>query len=102
MRWRNEIRAGTRVGPRMLIAGPYLESADNVARQRGTPVSEMAEPVERTRVPVGSPERAKFVVDSVARLGVDFIKFRTIQNRETYFAIAEAAKRAGLPLAGHP
>lgn len=100
-RWRDKIRAGARVGPRILMAGPYLESADNVARQRGTPMSEMAEPVERTRVPVGSPERARFVVDSVAGLGVDLIKIRTIQNRETYFAIAKAAKQAGLPLAGH-
>jgi len=39
-------------------------------------------------------------VDSLARLGVDFVKFRNLP-RATFFAIAREAKRRGLPLAGH-
>jgi imidazolonepropionase-like amidohydrolase len=99
-RWRSEIRAKRRVGPSMLIAGPYLESARNVARMRKTPASEMAEPVERTRVPVGSPAEAERVVASLAGR-VDHIKIRTIQNRETYLAIGRAARKHHLPLVGH-
>src|SRR4051794_3906900 len=34
LRWRREIRDGSRVGPRMFIAGPYLESLRNIQRMR--------------------------------------------------------------------
>ena len=97
-RWRSEIAAGTRVGPRIRTAGPILESASRVRRmkERGT-----VEPVDRFRAPVGDTNDAKRVVDSVARLGVDFIKVRTATSRETYDAIASAARRAGLTLAAH-
>lgn len=101
LRWRNEIRSGERVGPRMVIAGPYLESRNNVERMRGTPPSEMVEPVERTRIPVGTPERARAVVDSLAGLELDFLKIRTVQDRATYLAIGEAAGAHGLSLQGH-
>ncbi len=101
LRWRREIRAGTRVGPRLLIAGPYLESARNVDRMRNTPPEEMVEPVERTRIPVGSPERAQFVVDSLAELELDFLKIRTVQDEATYLALNAAAESHDLKLVGH-
>jgi imidazolonepropionase-like amidohydrolase len=101
--WREEIRSGTRVGPRLLLAGPYLESIRNVERMRNTPPHEMIEPVERTRVPVGSPERAQHVVDSLSHVaGIDgYIKVRTIEDLETYNAINAAAERHGLDVVGH-
>jgi len=102
LRWRREIAAGSRIGPRLLLAGPYLESARNVERMRRTPVSEMAEPVERTRIPVGSPDDAGRVVTAIAQAGLDHVKIRTVQDRATYLAIAEAARKARLPLVGHP
>jgi imidazolonepropionase-like amidohydrolase len=97
-RWRSEVAAGARVGPRIRTAGPILESAARVRRMkaRGT-----VEPVERFRAPVGDTLDARRVVDSVARLGVDFIKVRTATSRETYDAIASATRRAGLSLAAH-
>ena len=100
LRWRAEIQAGTRVGPRLLIAGPYLESANNVARMTRQSASEMAEPVERTRIPVGSPADAARIVAGLAGR-VDHIKIRTVQNRETYLALGEAARKHNLPLIGH-
>jgi imidazolonepropionase-like amidohydrolase len=100
-RWRREVEAGERVGPRILMAGPYLEAAARVARQREDPVEERAEPVERTRWPIASPEDAARVVPRVAALGVDFLKIRTTASRETYLAIGEAARRAGKKLTGH-
>lgn len=99
--WRRDVRAGKRIGPRILMAGPYLESGDNVDRMRGTPPAEMIEPVERTCIPVRTPEDAYRLVDSIARTEVDFLKIRTVQSLATYKAIADAAQRAGLPLAGH-
>jgi len=59
------------------------------------------EPVDRFRAPVADTIDAERVVDSVARLGVDFIKVRTAASPATYHAIAAAARRRGLTLTGH-
>ena len=97
-RWRSEIAADSRAGPRIRTAGPILESAERVRRMtsRGT-----VEPVSRFRAPVADTIDARRVVDSVARLGADLIKVRTTASLDTYQAIAAAARRAGLPLAAH-
>jgi imidazolonepropionase-like amidohydrolase len=99
--WRRDIDAGRRVGPRLLIAGPYLESASNAARQHAAPASEMVEPTERTRIGVATPADAERIVAEIAARGVDHLKIRTTTDRDTYLAIGVAAKRHGLPLAGH-
>jgi len=96
--WRSEITAGTRVGPRIRTAGPMLENAERVRRMKA---SGTVEPVDRFRAPVADTIDARRVVDSVARLGVDFIKVRTAVSRETYQAIASATRSAGLTLTGH-
>ncbi|HUP19554.1 MAG TPA: amidohydrolase family protein [Gemmatimonadota bacterium] len=97
-RWRSEIRAGDRPGPRIVMAGPYLESPANVLRVL---MSVTVEPEERTRIPVADPADARRVVDSIARAGVDFVKVRTWPDLETFRAIADAAAANGLPLAAH-
>jgi imidazolonepropionase-like amidohydrolase len=101
LRWRSEITAGHRVGPRLRIAGPYLESARNADRQHDTPIAEMVEPVERTRIGVANPADADRVVAAVVARGVDHLKIRTTQDRDTYLAIGAAARRHGLRLTGH-
>ena len=101
LRWREETRGGSRIGPRMLIAGPYLESPSNVQRQRNTPIAEMAEPVERTRIPIGSRRDAERVIDSIKARGVDHVKIRTVASPDVYRAINDVAKSRGLPLVGH-
>lgn len=101
LRWRNEIRSGIRVGPRIRIAGPYLESQSNVDRMRRDPPGSRIEPFERARIGVGSPEQARHVVDSLARLDLDFLKVRTIEDRPTYAALNAAADSHGLRLTGH-
>lgn len=97
-RWKSQIRAGERSGPRILMAGPYLESPSNVLRVL---LAGTVEPEERTRIPVDGPAHAARVVDSIARAGVDFVKVRTWRDLETFRAIAEAAAARGLPLAAH-
>jgi imidazolonepropionase-like amidohydrolase len=101
LRWRKEITAGQRLGPRLVIAGPYLESAKNAARQHGAPPHEMIEPVERTRIGVGTPADAERIIAHIAARGVDHLKIRTVEDRATYLAIGAAARRHGLPLTGH-
>lgn len=95
---RDSVRAGQRVGPRIKTPGPILEDAANVARMLagGT-----VEPVARFRVPVATVADAERAVDSIARLGVDFVKIRTVASREVYLAIGQAVRRHGLTLVGH-
>jgi imidazolonepropionase-like amidohydrolase len=101
LRWRREVRAGGRVGPRMLIAGPYLESLRNIERMRGDPPESRVEPFERARIPIGTPADARRVIDSLSRLELDHFKVRTVQDRVTYLALAAAARAHGKRLTGH-
>ncbi len=98
LKWRTEIAAGQKLGPRIKTPGPILESPRHV---EGMLKDRTIEPVERTRIGVANAEAAGPTVDFVARLGADFVKIRTVQSLESYRAIAAAAKRAGLPLVGH-
>jgi imidazolonepropionase-like amidohydrolase len=101
LRWRREVRAGARVGPRMLIAGPYLESLRNIERMRRDPPESRVEPFERARIPVGTPADARRIIDSLAGLELDHFKIRTVQDRATYLALASAAHARGKRLTGH-
>lgn len=101
LRWRREIRQSERLGPRLLIAGPYLESARNIERMRADPPEARVEPFERTRIGIGSPEDAHRIVDSLAALELDFLKIRTVHDLATYRAINDAAERNDLKLVGH-
>jgi imidazolonepropionase-like amidohydrolase len=100
-RWRREIREGARVGPRMIIAGPYLESLRNIQRMRRDPPESRVEPFERARIPIGSPADARRVIDSLASLEIDHFKVRTVQDSATYLALARAAHAHGKRLVGH-
>jgi imidazolonepropionase-like amidohydrolase len=83
--WRREIAAGTRIGPRMIASGPYLEGGD-------VPIPHLL---------VRDPADAEAAVDSLIALGVDFIKVHSQLTRESWFAIARAARSRGFPFAGH-
>ena len=50
---------------------------------------------------IRTPEEAQRAVASLAALHVDFIKVHGHLSRNVYFAIASAAKKTGLPFAGH-
>ena len=101
---RQKIAAGELVGPRIKTAGPNLESEEWLRRATEYISSlKMGEfPIWEVgpRVGVSGPEDAPEVVDSLVRMGVDFIKPRNISG-ETYRAVAAEAERRGLPLAGH-
>ncbi len=97
-RWRDEIRKGKRIGPRIKMAGPILESAANVARMKreGT-----VEPVDRIRLPVANPEEAREAVQRIAKLGADHIKMRTTPDPQTFHAAVQEAKKLRLPFTAH-
>jgi imidazolonepropionase-like amidohydrolase len=68
---------------------------------RRDPPESRVEPFERARIPVGSPADARRVIDSLAALEIDHFKIRTVQDRETYVALARAAHARGKRLVGH-
>jgi imidazolonepropionase-like amidohydrolase len=50
---------------------------------------------------ISTPEQARETVRSCKRQGADFIKVYHHLSREVYLAIADEAKRQGMPFAGH-
>jgi imidazolonepropionase-like amidohydrolase len=84
-KWRREIADGRLVGPRIVASGPYLEGGD----------------VPIPHILTRTPEEGAAGVDSLVKLGVDFIKVHGQLTRPTYFAIARRAREKGIPFAGH-
>ena len=108
--WRRKFAAGKLAGPRIKAAGSALESASfvkHVARIEEIIRSHNVEPLHpqtsRLSLPVSvaTEDEARRAVRSHVKSGVDFIKARTFESRETYFAIAAEAKRLGAPFVGH-
>jgi imidazolonepropionase-like amidohydrolase len=86
-RWRDEIRKGTRIGPRILRAGPVL---DGPRTEEG-----------KYRVTINNAEEGRKAVDSLKQRGVDFIKVYHFLSRDSYFAIADQAKKQRIAFDGH-
>jgi imidazolonepropionase-like amidohydrolase len=103
---REQIEAGTLIGPRIKTSGMMVESSSWVAqyvdlmREQGTD-EEAVEEFLRTRIAVGDPQEARAAVSSLTARGADFIKIRHAESPEVFAAIAEAAADAGTHLAGH-
>lgn len=84
-RWSLEALSGKRIGPRIVSCGPILHSG----------------PAYFWGTEVHNPEEGRATVDRLALEGVDFIKVTSDIDRDTYFAIAEEARKVDLPLSGH-
>ncbi len=82
---RADIARGALIGPRIVASGPYLEGGDQ-------PIAHLL---------VKTPADAAAAVDSLVRLGVDFVKVHGQLSPESYFAIARAARARRIPFAGH-
>jgi imidazolonepropionase-like amidohydrolase len=102
--WQARMKTGTLIGPRILTSGPILESPSYLQRvversARGNP--ELALRVLPYRIGVGDSIGARRAIDSLVKLGVDFVKIRTSGNPEAFYATLREARRAGLRVAGH-
>ena len=84
--WRREIGQGKLLGPRIVTSGPMLDGP---------------KPRFPSSVAVASPEDGRKAVDDLKRRGADFIKLQSLMSRESYFAIADEARRQGIVFAGH-
>ena len=85
-RWRKEITTGKRLGPHIVRAGPFVDGPKRGARGRLT---------------VTNAAEARRAVDTLKQRGVDFIKVHNGLSRESFFAVADEARKQGLPLAVH-
>jgi imidazolonepropionase-like amidohydrolase len=84
---RRRIQSGELKGPRLTFAGPLLNGPDTNPGVDNWVIHTAAE--------------AKSAVDSLSKLGVDFIKVHDGLSRESYLAIASEARAKRIPFAGH-
>ena len=85
--WRKEIAAGTRVGPRLAIAGPTLDGR-RAYKSDG-------------RLYVTTADEGRAAVATVRERGGDFVKVHDWVGPEAYAAVVEAAHAGGLEVVGH-
>jgi imidazolonepropionase-like amidohydrolase len=83
---RSQIAAHQMLGPRMVVSGPMLDGPKSTYK---------------AVIPIATPEDGRKAVDMLKSRGVDFIKVQSGVPREAYFAIAEEAKKDGIPFEGH-
>jgi imidazolonepropionase-like amidohydrolase len=84
--WRKEISAGTLIGPRIVMSGPMLDGP---------------QPRFPSSIAIKTPEDGRRAVDDLKRRGADFIKLQSLIPREAVLAIAEEARKQGIPYVGH-
>lgn len=87
MRWRGEVAAGRREGPRILTAGPKLDGP---------------KPVWPGSIPIATPEEGRAAVRKVKVSGADFVKvYFSFVSSEVHAAILDEARKLKLEVTGH-
>ncbi|MES2332649.1 MAG: amidohydrolase family protein [Bacteroidota bacterium] len=90
-------------GPRIHYCGAPFENAWFLDWYRKNRIEEpQVEDITRTRIALLKAEDAQRLVDSVLSSGAEFIKVRDYKDSTTYWALARAARKRGVKLAGHP
>lgn len=84
--WLKAMDVGVIVGPRMFLSGPIVDGP---------------KPAFAGSIAVGNETEARNAVAALKARGADFIKVYDLLPRDAYFAIADEAKKQGIPFAGH-
>jgi len=85
--WRNRMQTGSLLNIDLFVSGPIVDGP---------------KPVWPGSVAVSNAEEGRTAVDSVKnKLKADFVKVYSLLSRESYFAIADEAKKQNIPFAGH-
>ncbi len=87
LRWRAEAAAGKIISPRIVTAGNILD---------GVPQADPS-----FSIPIKTAEEGISAVRDLKSQGADLIKVYDGLSRDAYFAIADEAKKLGLPFVGH-
>jgi amidohydrolase family protein len=82
---RKRIESGELLGPRLILAGPFLAGGNS----------------DRQTLAVNTPEDARQAVDAVKRQGFDFVKILSNVPRDSYFAIAGESSKQNISFVGH-
>jgi len=85
-RWRAEIENGSRVGPHIIRAGPFVDGPKEGVTNRLT---------------VRTPEEARKAVRDLKAKGVDFIKVHNALPPDAFFALMDEARKEHIPVAVH-
>jgi imidazolonepropionase-like amidohydrolase len=85
-RWRSEIANGTRVGPHIIRAGPFVDGPKQGVTNRLT---------------VRTPEEARQAVQTLKTKEVDFIKVHNALPPDAFFALMDEARKEHIPVAVH-
>ena len=86
-RWREELASGKRLGPLLIACGPVVDGPPPVHADHSVVVENAAQ--------------ARPTVDDLKSQGWDFIKVYDNVSRDSYFAIADEAKKDGILFVGH-
>ena len=84
-RRRSRIENGELLAPHLFVAGPFLAGGKS----------------DQQTIAVNTPEEARRAVDAVKGRGEDFVKILSNVPRDSYFAIADQARRQKIPFVGH-
>lgn len=84
--WRKEISAGALLGPRILMSGPMLDGP---------------QPRFPSSIAIKTAQDGRRAVDDLQRRGADFIKLQSLIPRDAALAIADEARKQGIPFVGH-
>ena len=84
--FRNGVKEGKQMGPRIFAAGPYVDGPN---------------PIWPSSVRVTDQQQGRQIVAKLKQSGVDFIKVYSMLPRDVYLAIADEAKKQGIPFVGH-
>jgi len=84
--WNRQVAADELVGPRIVPTGPLLDGP---------------RPIWPNAVSITTPARARTIVDSLVRGGVQTLKIYDGLSRDVYVAVVAEAKRLGVPFVGH-
>lgn len=88
--WRKEISGGARPGPRIFRSGSFVDGPKKMDAFRTSITSVVTTEAE-----------ARGIARLLKQRGADFIKAHSRVPRVAYFALADEARKQGLPLAGH-
>lgn len=84
--WRTRIAAETLIGPHIKACGPLLDGP---------------KPMWPGSIAITNEEQARQAVRDLKKDRADFVKVYSLLPRDAYFAIADEAKKLGIPFAGH-
>ncbi|MDJ0837167.1 MAG: amidohydrolase family protein [Acidobacteriota bacterium] len=84
--WRKLMKEGRLLGPHMVL---------------GSRIVDGPQPIWPGSVAVDGPESGRKAVTTVKEEGADFVKVYSLLSRESFFAIAEEARKQGMKFAGH-